>query len=206
MRLSIENLVVDRGSKRVLDGLSFTITNGEAMVLVGPNGSGKTTLLRTLAGLMKPVSGMLSWEEMSQKISSDTLVHHIGHLNALKDNLTVEENLSFWADFLGEASPQTILAALQAFDLERLRAIPVAFLSAGQKRRACLARLLVTHRPVWLLDEPTVSLDTQSVELLIQQIDTHLHSGGLLLAATHVPLGLARERIFKIENGRGAFA
>lgn len=206
LRLSLENIVVDRGLKRVLDGISFTVNNGEAVVLVGPNGSGKTTLLRILAGLLKPVSGSLSLTEANQKVSTDSLVHYIGHLNALKDNLTVEENLSFWASFLGETSSQTMLSALHSFELERLRAIPVGYLSAGQKRRACLARLLVTPRPIWLLDEPTVSLDSQNVGLLAQKIETHLQSGGLLIAATHVPLGVAQEKKFIIENGRGAFS
>lgn len=206
LRLSLENIVVDRGLKRVLDGISFTVNNGEAVVLVGPNGSGKTTLLRILAGLLKPVSGSLSLTEANQKVSTDSLVHYIGHLNALKDNLTVEENLFFWASFLGETSSQTMLSALHSFELERLRAIPVGYLSAGQKRRACLARLLVTPRPIWLLDEPTVSLDSQNVGLLAQKIETHLQSGGLLIAATHVPLGVAQEKKFIIENGRGAFS
>lgn len=206
LRLSIENLVVDRGLKRVLNGMTFSVNKGEAVVLVGPNGSGKTTLLRTLAGLLKPVSGSLTFTEEDQKVSADTLIHYIGHLNALKDHLTVEENLTFWAQFLRSSSSETLLPALQSFDLENLRAVPVGYLSAGQKRRACLARLLVTPRPIWLLDEPTVSLDTRAVGLLVQKIETHLQSGGLLLAATHVPLGISKEKMFQIESGRGAFA
>lgn len=209
LRLSLENLVVDRGSKRVLDGITFSAKNGEAIVFQGANGSGKTTLLRTLAGLIKPVSGKLSWEERGQEMTSESLFHYIGHLNALKDNLSVVENLTFWAQYLGqylgETSAERIQNALEAFQLERLSTVPAAYLSAGQKRRACLARLLVAHRPIWLLDEPTVSLDFHSVGLLTKIIEDHLQSGGLLLAATHLPLGLAQEKKFKIEQGRGVF-
>lgn len=206
LQLCLENLVVERGSKRVLDHISFTVKNGEAVVLLGPNGSGKTTLLRSLAGLIRPVMGTVSLAENDQKIPLETLLHYVGHLNALKDTLTLEENLSFWANYLGASSPSMVSYAIEAFELDRLRTLPVAYLSAGQKRRACLARLLVASRPLWLLDEPTVSLDKQSVVLVSKQIERHLRSGGLVIMATHDLLGLPQEKKFQIEKGRGAFS
>jgi len=132
--------------------------------------------------------------------------HYIGHLNALKPSLTVEENLRFWADYLGAGAAASIDEALAAFDLEPLASIPAGYLSAGQKRRACLARLIATPRPLWLLDEPTVSLDAASVRLLAECVAQHLAGGGLVLAATHIPLGLARERRLELSAARSAAA
>lgn len=196
MRLLVENLVVERGARRILDGVSFTMGAGEALVLVGPNGSGKTTLIRTVAGLIGAAAGLIRLDDGDSERDVAQQAHYIGHLNALKPSLSVEENLRFWAEYLAgaPASRAAVDDALAAFDLEPLAMIPAGYLSAGQKRRACLARLVVTPRPLWLLDEPTVSLDAASVQLLARQVARHAAAGGLVLAATHIPLGLAAER------------
>ncbi len=206
MRLSIENLAVDRGARRIVDGLSFTVDAGEALVLVGPNGAGKTTVIRTLAGFIRAASGTVRLEGGDPDRELAAQAHYIGHLNALKSSLTVEENLRFWAGYLGTCSPPRIEEALAAFDLEPLALIPAGYLSAGQKRRACLARLVATPRPVWLLDEPTVSLDAASVALLARRVALHAAAGGLVLAATHIPLGLASERRLELTPVRSAAA
>lgn len=200
MRLSVKNLAVDRGARRIVDGVSFAVEAGEALVLVGPNGAGKTTIIRTVAGLIGAAGGTIALEGGDAERDLPAQAHYIGHLNALKPSLTVEENLRFWAAYLGGGAVDgaAIDAALVAFDLEPLAMIPAGYLSAGQKRRACLARLIVTARPLWLLDEPTVSLDAASVALLAKQVGQHVAGGGLVLAATHIPLGLASERRLEI--------
>jgi heme exporter protein A len=198
VRLAVEHLVVDRGARRIVDGLSFAVEAGEALVLVGPNGAGKTTVIRTVAGLIGAAGGTIALEGGNADKELAAQAHYIGHLNALKPSLTVEENLRFWADYLGAGTPASIGDALVAFDLEPLASIPAGYLSAGQKRRACLARLIATPRPLWLLDEPTVSLDAASVKLLAACVQQHSGSGGLVLAATHIPLGLTSERRLEI--------
>ncbi len=200
VRLSVKHLVVDRGARRIVDDLSFAVEAGEALVLVGPNGAGKTTVIRTVAGLIGVAGGSIALEGGDAEKELPAQAHYIGHLNALKPSLTVEENLRFWAAYLGGGAVDgaAIDAALVAFDLEPLAMIPAGYLSAGQKRRACLARLIATPRPLWLLDEPTVSLDAASVALLARQVGQHVAGGGLVLAATHIPLGLASERRLEI--------
>jgi heme exporter protein A len=200
VRLSVKHLAVDRGARRIVDDLSFAVEAGEALVLVGPNGAGKTTVIRTVAGLIGMAGGSVVLEGGDAEKELPAQAHYIGHLNALKPSLTVEENLRFWAAYLGGGAVDgaAIDAALIAFDLEPLAMIPAGYLSAGQKRRACLARLVVTPRPLWLLDEPTVSLDAASVALLARQVGQHVAGGGLVLAATHIPLGLAAERRLEI--------
>ncbi len=179
MTLSVHNLSITRGGIRVLEQVSFVLAAGEALVLRGPNGIGKTTLLRTIAGLQPPLDGEIS-------VAPDTLVY-AGHADGLKSTLTVEENLSFWAQIFGQGD---IAPAMDSFDLGALRTRPAGLLSAGQKRRLGLARLLVTGRAIWILDEPTVSLDTRAVEMFAQVIRTHLGQGGATLMATHIDLGL----------------
>lgn len=178
--LAAENLAVARGGLPVLEGLSFAIAPGEALILRGPNGSGKTTLLRVLAGLAPPLSGRIDLDPDSAAYAS--------HADGVKATLSVEENLRFWSDLFGRPWDD---AALDAFDLRSLRHRPAATLSAGQSRRLGLARLAVIGRPVLLLDEPTVSLDTASVARFAGWLrDGHLARGGLAVIATHVPLGL----------------
>jgi heme exporter protein A len=179
MELSVTNLGCARGGVPVLTGVNFALGKGKVLVLRGPNGSGKTTLLRTIAGLQPPLTG-------SVNIAADAIAYG-GHADGLKSTLTVADNLLFWAGIYGTGA---IDAALTAFDLVDLSERPAQNLSAGQKRRLGLARLLVTGRPVWVLDEPTVSLDAQSVALFGQAISAHLANGGSALIASHIDLGI----------------
>lgn len=182
MELRVENLSVARGGVPVLEGLDFTLSKGQVLILRGPNGSGKTTLLRTLAGLQPPVAGSVS--------ADPEQITYGAHADGLKATLSVEENLKFWASVHGV---DDITAAVTGFNLQGLLHRPSANLSAGQKRRLGLARLLVTARPIWLLDEPTVSLDAASVTLFADAVRAHISGGGSALIATHIDLGLKAE-------------
>lgn len=177
--LSVTDLTCARGGLPVLAGMSFRLEPGQALILRGPNGSGKTTLLRTIAGLQPPVTGRIE--------AAPDSIAYAAHSDGLKSTLTVAENLEFWAALFGTSG---IDRALTAFDLLNLRARMAGRLSAGQKRRLGLARLLVTGRPVWALDEPTVSLDAASVGLFAAATRAHLEAGGAALIATHIDLGL----------------
>lgn len=183
----MKDLSVARGGLRVLEGLSFSAAPGTALVLRGPNGIGKTTVLRTLAGLQPALAGQVSLPE-------DQMAY-AGHADGLKSALSVTENLSFWANTYGGAG---IEAAIDAFDLDALRTRAAGQLSAGQKRRLGLARLLVTGRPIWLLDEPTVSLDAATVAQFARVIETHLVGGGIALMATHIDLGLSKAEVLDL--------
>ena len=183
--LAVHDLAVSRGGLRTVEGVSFTIASGEALILRGPNGIGKTTLLRTVAGLQPATAGRI---EMA-----DDAVAYAAHADGLKGQLTVTENLLFWAHVFG-GNGNGIDAALEAMDLTALADRPATALSAGQKRRLGLARLLVTGRPLWVLDEPTVSLDAASVTRFAIAIRAHLAGGGAALMATHIDLGLTEAR------------
>jgi heme exporter protein A len=202
VQLVAENLVLERGGRAVVGGLSFRLDSGEALLLTGPNGSGKTTLLRALAGFLAPSSGAILLAEAPPERERAELCHFVGHLDGLKSHLTVAENLAFWTAYLDEegvaAQRERLEAALDRFDLAALADIPAGFLSAGQRRRLALARLGVAERPIWLLDEPTVSLDAASVALLIKAIADHVASGGLAAIATHVPMALERARQIRL--------
>ncbi len=191
MQLVLNNLAVARGGVTVLQGLTLSLSPGRALILRGPNGSGKTTLLRTLAGLQPPAAG-------SYDLPADS-VAYAAHVDGLKSTLTVAENLRFWAEIYGG---QGMDLALQSLDLEALAHRRAGELSAGQKRRLGLARLLVTGRPVWLLDEPTVSLDVASVALFAGVVRQHLADGGLAMIATHVDLGLPEAEVLDLEPHR----
>lgn len=187
----VEDLAVARGGVPVLEGLSFRLAGGAALILRGPNGVGKTTLLRTLAGLQPALAGRVSAPAES--------IAYAAHADGLKAVLTVEENLRFWAAIHGTGSVET---ALEAMDLRALRGRLAANLSAGQKRRLGLARLLVTGRSYWLLDEPTVSLDAGSVALFGAVVRAHLAGGGAALMATHIDLGLAEAGVLDLSPFR----
>ncbi|HYD15153.1 MAG TPA: heme ABC exporter ATP-binding protein CcmA [Hyphomicrobium sp.] len=194
--LHADNLSVERGTRTVISGLSFTAKAGEALLLVGPNGAGKTTLIRTLAGFISPSQGKVSLKGDSGDRDVPELCHYVGHLTGIKANLTAAQNLAFWAEYLGgdDARPiaERVDEALSHFGLLALADYPAGLLSAGQKRRLGLSRLSVAARPIWLLDEPTVSLDAASTEILAQLIQRHLAEEGLVIAATHLPLGLEK--------------
>ena len=175
-------------------------------MLVGPNGAGKTTLLRTIAGFLRPAAGTIHLEGGGDELSVAEQAHFIGHANAIKAHLTVRENVVFWAKYLGGAADAEarVDAALEHFAISALAEFPAAYLSAGQKRRVGLARLLVAARPLWLLDEPTVSLDAASTKVLGAAVNAHLANGGLVIAATHLPLGFARAREFDVAAASGS--
>jgi heme exporter protein A len=193
MRLIAEGVTSIRGGRTLFCGLTMTVEAGEALLLSGPNGAGKTTLIRTIAGLLRPAAGAIRLEHGDPERTLAEQCHYVGHLNALKASLTVAENASFWGAYLGGA-PAAIAESLASFGLTRLKDTPTAYLSAGQKRRLGLARVLLAERPLWLLDEPTTSLDHNAQGMLATVIEAHLARGGLLVAATHEPLALRRSR------------
>jgi heme exporter protein A len=187
--LAAEDIAVFRGERLVLRDLSFTVPSGGALVLAGPNGSGKSTLLRLLAGLVRPAAGRVLWEgadALTDLAGHGQLVAYVGHQDAVKPGLTVTENLHFAASTSG----RSIAAALSALGLLALADLPARMLSAGQKRRLALSRLLLSNAPLWLLDEPTLGLDTGSIEGFGALLAAHRTGGGIVVAATHVPLPL----------------
>ncbi len=208
MQLVAENLVLSRGGREIAAGISFALKGGESLLLTGPNGAGKSTLLRALAGFLAPSAGEISLTGTGDERERAEKLHFVGHLDGLKAHLTVQENLSFWAGFLSErpsaAAPERIAATLDRFGLGALADIPAGYLSAGQKRRLGLARLALVQRPLWLLDEPSVSLDTNGVLLLVEEINAHVEKGGMAVVATHAPLPLINARGLRLGAANGA--
>ncbi|NIX75487.1 heme ABC exporter ATP-binding protein CcmA [Microvirga terricola] len=198
MRLDVQNLACDRGERRIFTGLSFALAPGDALVVRGRNGAGKSSLLDILAGRLRPAYGAIRLSEAGERSLPECL-HSIGHRDALKAALTAEENLSFARDFLGDPA-LPVHAALDAVGLLHAAHLPVAYLSAGQRRRIALARLLVARRPLWLLDEPTSALDTASQDMLLGLMERHRTDGGIVVATTHAPLGLKDAKEIRIER------
>lgn len=195
--IRLDTLSVIRGERLIFRNLSLAIRPGAAVILTGPNGSGKTTLLRVLAGLIRPTAGRVLWQGED---ALDDLAEHagrvayVGHQDAIKPGLTVLENLAFAA----AVSRRPVAAALDCLRLTALAAVPGRQLSAGQKRRVALARLMLSNAPLWLLDEPTLGLDAASIERFGGMLADHRNAGGMVVAATHVPLPLADATEFRL--------
>lgn len=182
----------------LFEGLTLSLSMGQAMAIIGANGCGKSTLLAGLSGLLPLTEGTIqltfeSGETLEGGKAISDFCHHLGHHNAMKQDLTVEDNLRFWQQFSGNQSAITIDDALIALKLEHTKSMPFGFLSTGQRRRIAIARLMVSHRPLWLLDEPTSGLDAGSVTLFESLMADHLAKGGIIIAATHLPLGKQKD-------------
>ena len=198
MELRGQDLTCERGGRIVFRNLSLSLKPGQLMQLTGPNGSGKSSLLRLIAGLNEAQTGSVTLDGGSEDLSLGQQAHYLAHQEPVKAALSVAENLRFWRDFLGGGD---VDEALGAFDLSRLATYPAGLLSAGQKRRLALARLVLVPRVLWLLDEPTVGLDTSSLARLVTVMARQLDAGGMIIAATHVPLG--REPDVRLDLGSG---
>jgi heme exporter protein A len=190
MRLAGSDVTCVRGGREVFAALDFAVDAGEALAVTGRNGAGKSSLLRMIAGLLVPAGGAIRLEggEMDQTVPEQC--HFLGHKDGLKPSLSVKENLAFWRDFLGGEAGLDLEASLDSLQIAHLADLPASYLSAGQRRRLALARLVATKRPVWLLDEPTSALDAEAQLLLTGLMTRHLENGGLIVAATHDVLGI----------------
>jgi len=196
--LRAQDLCCQRGGRSVFEGLSFAVTSGQALIVTGRNGAGKSSLLRMIAGLLRVASGTLSLDGGDTERSIGEQAHYLGHNDALKPSLSVSENLSFWTAYLGGSGRTE--EALSAVGLESLVTLPAAYLSAGQRRRLSIARLISVPRPLWLLDEPTAALDVRAQDMLRELMTAHLAQGGMIVAATHLPLGLADAAELRLER------
>jgi len=193
MRLTAAELVCHRGGRNVFSGVSFAVASGEALTVSGRNGAGKSSLLRMIVGLLRIAAGQLALEGGDPELSIAEQAHYLGHQDALKSSLSVAENLGFWAGFYGVRSAE-IGTSLEAVGLGALANLPAAYLSAGQRRRLSIARLIAAPRPIWLLDEPTSTLDAAAQSRLADLMRAHLAGGGLIVAASHGPIGLGDAR------------
>jgi heme exporter protein A len=198
IELCAKDLACERGGRLVFSGLNFAVSAGEALVVTGRNGAGKSTLLRLIAGLLRKSAGRLDLTGGADEASVAEQSHYLGHLDAVKPALSVGENLRFWTTYLGAPRGAPIEPALEAVDLAPLTDLPAAYLSAGQRRRLSIARLVAVPRPLWLLDEPTSALDTQSQGRLAALMRDHRAGGGMIVAAAHGPIGLDEARELKL--------
>ena len=207
MALAVEGLACIRGERQLFRDLTFRLAAGEALLLHGPNGSGKSSLLRLLAGFLPPAAGRVLWDAAPVTDDADAhraRLHYLGHQDAVKSQLSAEDNLTFWAQLYGlpvAEAGQAVTSALSAAGLQRQRRLPGRYLSAGQKRRLALARLLLKPASLWLLDEPTNALDTAAVAWLGELLGNHRAHGGLVILASHVAVPLADARQLNLPEG-----
>lgn len=195
IRLVCENLSARRGDDLIFSNISFGLAAGEALILTGRNGSGKSTLLRVVAGLLQPETGRAICLDSGSEEARPAreFSHYLGHRNGMKRELTVLENLAFWKHYLGDVGAGrgvSVEDAAEAVDLAGIIHLPYGYLSAGQQRRFAMARLLVAHRPIWILDEPTAALDRRADALFEDLVRRYRAAGGIVIAATHHPLGM----------------
>jgi heme exporter protein A len=199
MRLSAIDLACRRGGRNVFEGVNFSVSAGEGLAISGRNGAGKSSLLRMVSGLLRIAGGRIALDGGDPELTVGEQAHYLGHQDALKPSLSVAENLRFWSLFLGATSVD-IGESLAAVGLEMLADLPAAYLSAGQRRRLSLARLLTVKRPIWLLDEPASTLDLAAQGRLSELMRDHLAGGGLILAATHGATGLDGARELRLDS------
>jgi heme exporter protein A len=204
MRLFASDLACHRGGRDVFAGVSFSVGAGESLIITGRNGAGKSSLLRMVAGLLRIAGGTFGLNGGDQELTVGEQAHYLGHQDALKPSLSVLENLGFWARFLD--GKRDLQPALRAAGLDRLADLPAAYLSAGQRRRLSIARLVAVERPIWLLDEPTSALDAAAQERLAELMRGHLRAGGLVLVATHGPVGLDGAQELRLDSMRSSHA
>ena len=205
MRLLGTDLTCRRGGRDVFTGLNFSVASGEALMVSGRNGAGKSSLLRMLAGLVRVAHGSLDLEGGDPDLTIGEQAHYLGHQDALKPSLSVAENLEFWAGFLGPATSSRS-GPLAAVGLDALSDLPAGYLSAGQRRRLSLARLLAVKRPIWLLDEPASTLDAAGQRRLRDFMRAQLAAGGIIVAATHASLGIDGAQELLLDQLSPAFA
>jgi heme exporter protein A len=205
MRLRGADIAIERGGRPILTGLAFEARAGAALIVVGPNGAGKSSLLRAIAGLLPLAAGAIRLDGGAADASVGEQAHYLGHADALKAALSAGENLAFWAGAMGgRSSADAWRGALDRLGLAHVADFPARALSAGQRRRVALARLLVAERPIWLLDEPTTALDVAAQGLFAAVMREHLAAGGLIVAATHAPLDLDGAETLRLGAAAGA--
>lgn len=197
MKLTVTDLAGERGGEAVFSRVSFQLAAGDALIITGPNGAGKSTLLRVIVGLLPAAGGSIVFNGDGEFPELKSSLHYLGHQNALKTALTVNENLGFWQKFAGEPH-LSITEALETVGLGEVGSLPYGYLSTGQKRRIAITRLLLNYRPIWLLDEPTAGLDKASEKQFADLMAAHLDDGGIIIAATHQPLGLEGARVLEM--------
>jgi heme exporter protein A len=200
MQLEASGLACVRGGREVFAGIGFSVGAGEALLVTGRNGAGKSSLLRVVAGLVRVAAGRLALLDADPDQTIPEQAHYLGHQDALKPSLTIIENLSFWGRYLGGAEP--VESTLAAVGLSALAGLPAAYLSAGQRRRLSIARLLTARRPLWLLDEPTTALDREAQDTLAGLMRQHLAGGGIIVAAAHGPIGLDGAKELRLGDPR----
>jgi heme exporter protein A len=189
VHISASNLACVRGDREVFSHINFSVASGQALAILGPNGAGKSSLLRMVAGLVRMTSGRVALDGGDPELTIPEQAHYLAHQDALKPSLSVAENLAFWARYLGTGQ-LAVAQALEAVGLAPIGDLAAGYLSAGQRRRLSIARLVAVRRPIWLLDEPASALDQAAQARLVELMRGHLAGGGLILAATHAPLGL----------------